>query len=180
MKRIAPNSGTRIAREKLGLTQMELATYLDIGLSTLAMAETNKGSLPTKALLKLSGLVLSVEQLANKKLQTTQQVPLKKLDVVFTKQLQAKKKELQYQLLVHQKKLGKLTLQYAQAIKGLTLATAMQDNPLLTIREKDRAWLQVLHTNALERLKKAHPMLQAQLQSKIAGLQAEIVDLDLG
>jgi transcriptional regulator with XRE-family HTH domain len=87
-------NGIKIIRDYLGLTQQELAAFLAVSGSMLAMAETNKRLLPTQALVKLNLLDAQVQQpkaLTNNKVAAPH---LQQHAAHYNRQIQAQYKEL--------------------------------------------------------------------------------------
>jgi transcriptional regulator with XRE-family HTH domain len=167
-------NGIKKIRDYFGLTQAELAVFLEVSGSMLAMAETNKRLLPTPALVKLSLLDAQLQQpkvLASNKAAAPH---IKKHTAHYAKQVQALHKELQYKTALHKKKMEAMEKQYGQAVQTLALVNALQQkNSKVTGNKKDTAWLQLIEKKAAVILKNTHPLLQAHAQIKMDMLQQE-------
>lgn len=173
-------NGIKIIRDYFGLKQQELAVFLEVSNSMLAMAETSKRLLPTHALVKLS-LLDAHMQLPKATAMHKAVVPqIKKHTVHYTKQMQALHKELQYKTAVHKRKMDAMQKQYGQAVQTLALVTALrQKNSKAPATKKDIIWLQLIKKKADIALRNTHPVLQAQAQLKIKLLQQEATALQV-
>ncbi len=166
-------SNLKTIRDLFGITQQQLAQYLDVSHSAIALAETAKRLLPTAALIKLNTL----------------QTPAKKLslqaDTVNTK-IEARAaahktsltwavKNIETQLAIKQKKLEKLTRQYRQTVHTLNFVEHIKAlKTTVPISKKDLAWFALLESVALQKLNKTHPLLLAKQQSDIAGMMQQL------
>ncbi len=171
-------NGIKIIRDYFGLTQAELAVFLGVSGSMLAMAETNKRLLPTHALVKLSLLDAQLQQpkvLAGNKAVAPH---IKKYAAHYAKQVQALHKELHYKTALHKKKIDAMEKRHGQAMQTLALVTALQQkNSKVMGNKKDTAWLQLLEKKASVTLKNTHPVLQEHAQIKMELLQQEAAAL---
>jgi transcriptional regulator with XRE-family HTH domain len=167
-------SSIKIVRTALGITLADLADYLDVSISMLAKAEKSERMLSTKALLKLNHLntqLLSPQAITLHKAVATH-VAAQAAD--YKKQMHDQQQEMNYQIVLHQKKLNQMTLQHEQAAQSLVLVHNMgKAANAKNINNKDEAWLQWLHAKAKQHITKTHPILQAQLQFKIDGMQQQ-------
>jgi transcriptional regulator with XRE-family HTH domain len=165
-------------RETFGLTQTQLASFIEVSKSTLAMAETGKRLLPTAALLKLNMLEVHLQQPRKMAINKIVQHALQKHSSTLTKAINYKTKELAYQIAVHKNKVDAAERQHTQALQALVLVQAMTTaKQAEKINKKDAAWFRLLQMNAMRTLKNTHPMQQVQWQSKIDGLQQEAIAL---
>ncbi|MFN0081652.1 MAG: helix-turn-helix domain-containing protein [Ferruginibacter sp.] len=166
-------SNIKMIREKFGITQQQLAQYLDVSHSAVALAETGKRLLPTAALIKLNTL----------------QTPAKKLllqaDIAST-QIEARAgahktlltravKNIETQIVRQQKKLEILTTQQQQTVHTLNFVEHVKALKTTTpISKKDFAWFALLESAALQKLNKTHPLLLAKQQCEIAGMMQQL------
>lgn len=158
-------SGIKTIRSHFGLSQQQLAAYLDVSRCLLSLAETNRRSLPVAALLKLAALQKTAQANASPLLL------LPELQKKFTAQVAFEIKELQYQATVLQRKLDTMKEKYGLAMQKKMLSTALQAQQKLP--GKDAAWQQLLEAEAKAVLNNNHEGIQAILQIKINCLQQE-------
>ncbi len=164
----------KIVRTTLGITLADLADYLDVSISMLAKAEKSERILSTKALLKLNHLNTQLLSPQAKTLHKAVATHVAAHAADYKKQMQDQHEEMNYQIALNQKKLNQMTLQHAQAAQALVLVHNMSKAAnAKNINNKDEAWLQWLYAKAKQQLKKTHPILQAQLQFKIDGMQQQ-------
>ena len=95
-KIITPMNAAKQIREQLGLTQQDLAMYLLIPLSQLAMYETGKRDLPAATRIKLAELLRLFEQ-SQKNVKAKNEL-LKANQLKVNKKLDTQAKDLEYQL----------------------------------------------------------------------------------
>lgn len=95
---------TQLLRNKMGLSQENMAQYLKVTLSQLALYETNRRELPADAYAKLTEMLLFFEQ----KEASVEEELLKKRELNVQETLQAHAKELEYQQLKGQRVLDKI------------------------------------------------------------------------
>jgi transcriptional regulator with XRE-family HTH domain len=167
-------NGIKIIRNHFGLTQQNLAIFLEISTSMLAMAETGKRLLPTHALVKLSLLDAQLQPTKKKEHSRAITAQLKKQTAPYTKQMQALYTQIQYAVAGYKKKYDLMQKRQQQATQALALAQVLQQNNTKTIAsKKDMAWLQLVEKKAFVDLKNTHPLLQAHTQIKLKLLQQE-------
>jgi transcriptional regulator with XRE-family HTH domain len=171
-------SGIKIIRDNFGLTQQQLAVFLNVSSSMLSMAEIKQRLLPTHALIKLSLLDAQLQQsktVANNKAVV---LHVKKNAPYFTKQIRALHKELQYKTALHKKKKEAMKKQHGQAVQTIALANMLQQkSSKMQGNKKDMAWLELIEKKASITLKNTHPVLQAYAQIKIDILLQEAAAL---
>jgi transcriptional regulator with XRE-family HTH domain len=171
-------SGIKIIRDYFGLTQQQLAVFLNVSSSMLSMAEIKQRLLPTHALVKLSLLDAQLQQpkaLTNKK---AVKPHIKKHTAHYIKQIQALHKELQYKTALLKKKMEAMEKQHGQAVQTLALAnTLKQKSGKMPVNKKDAIWLQLIEKKAAITLKNTHPVQQAHAQIKMDMLQQEAAAL---
>lgn len=174
MQKVAPVNGIKKIREAFGLTQTQLAIYLEVSLSMVNMAEANKRILPVQALLKLNRLDAHLQAPLRKTAKTHLAAQEQAHALALHKQMIAQNKELAYQIALHEKKLEMAISKHQQALRALSFVQAMHHkHPAQPMDKKDAAWLQVLQWQALQNLQKHHPLQQAALQNKMQAMQTE-------
>ena len=114
---------SQLLRDKLGLSQENMAQYLKITLSQLAMYETGKRDLPTNALLLLAEMELFFEKNQNKQLLflVTQEKKVQEIVAAHTK-------VLEYKLLKEERLLEKIQKKYDQSIQLHLFTQHLQNN----------------------------------------------------
>ncbi len=133
-------------RINLGLSQLEMASYLQIHRSQLTMYEQGKRDLPTHALVKLAEMELF---LYNYTSQPSPSFPLEaeqlqKATEIFEKH----QKEVAYRQLILQQKLEVLQTNYQYNIRLLAFLTEMQEKNA-DANGLEKNWIAVMKTNAL-------------------------------
>ena len=172
MKNYHSLTGSKEIRAQLVVTQQELADYLAVSLSQVAMYETGRLELSTKALLKLNVMVLAMQ--ANTP-------ALTKADL--QKQAEAVKKALagqeqQYQLLaqISARKLEDMRRRYLQCFKTLQVtAHLLAHLPAGKESKTDKICLELMRDKALKKLTACNEAAQAvlQLQTDVYTYHAE-------
>lgn len=132
-------SVTQQIREELGLTQQDLAMYLLIPLSQLAMYETRKRELPAATSIKLAELITYLNQSQKNSKGKNELLNAQKETV--NKQLQSQTIELEYQLIKAQRKYEVMQKKLDQSIKLKALANLLsekkkQPNELFLLQSK--------------------------------------------
>ncbi len=160
-------------RQIIGLTQMELAVYLECSVSMIRMVETNKRTLPTKALLKMSELQLLMEALPKNSATEASMLVTKKATAAFLKTMELRIKEIDYQILLQQKKLEQIEKLQKHATHALALLSALKANKSKKNTAIEIAVFKAIELAAHKKIKNAHPLLQSHFDIKIALLQQE-------
>lgn len=114
---------SQLLRDKLGLSQENMAQYLQITLSQLAMYEIGKRDLPTHALVILAEMELFFEQKQNKQTLFLASQEKKVQEIVA-----AQTKVLEYKLLKEQRLLEKIQKKYDQSIQLHLFTKHLQNN----------------------------------------------------
>jgi len=145
----------QIIREKLGLSQRDLAQYLLIPSSQIAMYEAGKRDLPTASMLKLASISLFLEQNQS----ATEELKLlnQKQKAEALEQLTVQARELEYKQLKAQRALDTIEKKYHQNINLYYFAKFSNQNH--STQEE------ALLIEALNGIKKNS--LEAQLKQKI-------------
>lgn len=169
---------TTLFRKRFCISQEDLAAYLGISYSALAMYERDERPLATKALIRFAELEAAYE--AAEKL-TGQDKPLTALQEKMDKQRDDAVKKMQWLITDHrrrirmlQHKLTNLTGKHAGAAERLQLfdqvLTKLSQNSAAKLSQQA---LDLMHTSACEGLLKAHEK-KMKMQLSIALLEAEV------
>jgi transcriptional regulator with XRE-family HTH domain len=113
---------TQLLREKLGLTQENLAQYLQITQSLLALYETGRRDLPAQVHIKIAEIFLLTEQ---KNVPMDSELMLKQ-ESKTNEVLEALAKELEYKQMKEQRVLEKLKKKYDQCVALYFLGQHLQ------------------------------------------------------
>lgn len=136
-------------RINLGLSQFEMAHYLQIHRSQLTMYEQGKRDLPTHALVKLAEMELF---LLNYNAQSSKSLPLEAEQLQKAAEILEKhQKEIAFKQTVLQKKLENLQTNYKYNINLLEFLTELEEkNAAANTLEK--SWITVMKTAALRKI----------------------------
>lgn len=157
------------ARHKLGLTQEQMAQYLSIRLSQLAMYETNRRDLPTHAMMKLAEIEIFLHQLPAKK--KTAGPPDKSQEAKTKQALEKLLMRQEYKAMVAQRKLAAVEQKYAQAKLLLELADHLKSKTSTVVsNEPPGLPANIMELLALQSMKKYGPDKQVVLQVEISGI----------
>lgn len=157
-------SATKQIREQLGLTQQDLAMYLLIPLSQLAMYETGKRDLPAATRIKLAELLTLFEQSQGNVKAKNELLKAQQLEV--NKKLVTQEKDLEYQLKKEQRKLANMQKKFNQNINLKLLANLLPENNL-QLNE-------LFSKQAQNGLQKTNLALQTQKLVKIEGISCQL------
>ena len=140
-----PNS----VRKNLGLSQVEMAQYLQINRSQLTMYEQGKRDLPTHALVKLAEMEMF---LVNYNMQPNKSLPLEAEQLQKANEIfEEHQKKLEFQRMVLQKKLENLKANYKYNIQLLEFLNAKEEkNANANTLEKN--WIAIMKTAALSNI----------------------------
>ena len=163
-------SAAKSIRERLGLSQDELAGYLNLSKAYISMVESGRRSLPTAAVVKIGKL----EQLLAGTL------PAHKSAKAITNVQKGKATEhLDLYILGHQSKAH----QAAKALKAVQQEHGQAGKLLQVLRllqkerggtPKERAWLTMMEAVAEEKLERHGMHAQVQLQLLVAQFQQQV------
>lgn len=162
-----------VIREKLGLTQHQLANYLGVSRSLLVMHEKNKRELPTAAFLKLCGIELFLTAHDKK---TNAVLPHEKRQLERAQQILVKfDKEYEYKKLATQRQLEKIQKAYQQKIDLWHFVSHLDTHKSLSTNENH--WLQLMKLEALKGIEKngLHEQLKLELDLKAIEVKREFI-----
>ncbi len=163
-------SGIQHLREKFGLTQQQLAVYLGVARSHLAMAEKATRSLPTSALLKLAVLEKSLH---SKIPYPTPQ--LQELQHADAARIGRYVKKCMVMIAEQKNKLAALETNYQQCQQVmLAIGCLHRQLPPGDAGKKERLWLELLEKQTLEKIKTCSYAGQVILQLRISALEQEV------
>jgi transcriptional regulator with XRE-family HTH domain len=152
-------------RQILGLSQQQMAIYLNVTRTLLSMAEQGRRSLPTAAVLKLSQLEISLQSNVQYRAASFQKQAAR--DAAHIK---AHTKKCLRRAELEKAKLQKLTAAYQQCVQALmAMGYLLQNQPT----KKDGLLLAVLEAKALKKMSRCGYAVQVVLQLRIAALEHE-------
>lgn len=154
----------QIIREKLGLSQRDLAQYLLIPSSQIAMYEAGKRDLPTATLLQIAEMSLFLDQ--EKPSVVEQDTIIEEQESELYEMLLHQAKELQYKQLKEQRLLDAIVKKYNQNSNLYYFAKYANKNKT----KKD----EVLAEDALKEIKKNGLALQFQHQLKLQSVKSQL------
>lgn len=159
-------------RERLGLTNQQLADYLGVSYSLLTMCQSNKRSLPTNANLQLVRLAMALQQLP---VLPTTAPNTTETNTALNQQIDT----LKLQLHTAQQKLTQMTKLYQQATTKLQMVQALTAQPPSgNAAQKEQLWLAVLEAEANATLQQNTTSKQLLLQAQVNNLQYYITELE--
>ncbi len=157
-------------RETFGLSQEQMAIYLNISRGFLSMVEAGKRTLPTTALAKLAELQKSLQSNLVYGQKAMQQQATKDLT-----ELKTYAKQCIIKLYQLQQELDLLKEQHGQCLKvWLALGHLKQGAAATDSNDRDRLWLDILEAETLKKMRNCSLGKQAVLKLKIAALEREI------
>ncbi|MFK7001851.1 helix-turn-helix domain-containing protein [Flavobacterium oreochromis] len=156
----------KYAREYLGVTQEQIAKFLNISVSLYSMYEGGKRELPTAALIQLSSLihfVKTAQERTNEKTIEQEMVPSECLTW-----LQTTIEKQQLQLLQAKRTLKKIKKNYQKALALQTVAD------FTTQIESNKDFGSILQLKAEKKLEKNNVIKQFQLETEILLLKQSL------
>lgn len=160
-------NATKNIREALDLTQSQLAIYLGVSRSRLALAETHRRELPTSALLKLGAL----ERYLHKNVSPGQQQVLSEKDSSAMRRHAA--------FCAHKARVAKLELEtlqrkYQCCVQALAAIDHLRSNlPQGKETRKDQLWLEWLQAVNIKKLRKCGPAAQFKIKLNLKALEMQ-------
>jgi transcriptional regulator with XRE-family HTH domain len=158
---------TQLLRDKLGLTQENLAQYLQITQSLLALYETGRRDLPSHAHIKISEIFLLTEQ---KKVPIDNELILKQ-ESKTNEVLLVLAKELEYKQMKEQRVLEKIKKKYNQCVELYFLAQHLQ----IYNKEQSEQFLQL----AIDGIEKNGLAKQTTQLFKLQSIKSQLQHIDL-
>lgn len=163
-KIITTMNATQQIREQLGLSQQDLAMYLLIPLSQLAMYETGKRELPAATSIKLAELLTLFNQSQKNTKAKNELIKAQQLEV--NKKLSIQAKDLEYQLIKEQRKLVTLQKKFKQNSNLKALVNLLPEN--------NKQLNELFAKQAQNGLQKNSLALQTQQLVKIEGIKSQL------
>ena len=158
MKRQQRTSTAKAVRTRYGLTQEQLALYLDITVGLLKMVEIDRRELPVTAFLKLNKLAMFSPPAATTPDTTTPNTSIEK-----------EKRNLRLEKLRLERAVEQMQTKYMAAINGLALSQHYLQNP--PADKGEELMLQLLEQKAKQAIKKYSLEKQAYLQWRMGWLE---------
>ncbi len=168
-------SAVAIIREQLGLTQQELADYLDIERGTLSMAESNRRPISTAILAELTQLFqqpATVTGFISSEWEILEQAEM-------VKEFSAHKKELEWKIAVQKRNLARLQAKHnqciakIQAFKKMHLLLENVEITPLVVHKK--AWLKQAEIKTWKIFSNCSKTDMALLSLSIQTLEGELI-----
>jgi transcriptional regulator with XRE-family HTH domain len=152
-------------RQIFGMTQQQLADYLSVTRSLLALVEQGRRHLPTAAILKMATLEQSLQSNLPYKAESLQKQAAKDMAQIKThakKCLQKAEREKARLLLLQQK--------HQRCMQALVAMGQLQQTNLA---KKDSLLLELLETKTLKKMNRCGYAVQVVMQLRIAALEHE-------
>lgn len=159
---------TKFIREQLGLSQEEMAIYLSIRLSQLAMHETGKRDLPSGTITKVADIILFLNQ-EQKNSKHADELEMKqeaKVQKLVRKQLI----ELEIKKIQEQRKLDSIQKKYKQSLKLNSFVTHLENN-----KSKLAEFIQM---KAFSGIEKNSLVEQTKQTLKLEGIKSQLTYLE--
>lgn len=151
-------------RKNILLNQEQLAIFLDVSRSALAMYEAGERLLPTNALQKLSAIELAFNSNGTSLIKPELQQQKNSLQA-YTQQQKSVNKTKAKQL---QKQLAALQDEYSKALQLLQVVRLLQQQtPQNSKTKKDHLWLAATEAMAIEKINNCGLVAQEKLQKQI-------------
>ena len=157
-------NGSKEIREQMSLTQQELAEYLSVSLSQVAMFETGQRPLSTPALLKLDAMMIGMTVNAPAFTSTEMQ---KQAEAV-KKSLLGQERKYHLLALLSIQKLEDMRRRHGQCLKTLQVTSYLLANlPAGKESKKDKTCLELMRSKALKKITTCNEAAQVLLQLQI-------------
>lgn len=166
-------------RNKLGITQQELANYLQVQRSILTRHEGGNKRMSYEATQKLHRLEIAVNRKPpNNKLSPAATESIKKLAETTGKKLKREKNSLLIKLVKTERALKNAKNTYKDALQALALISHLQQE-LITEEDPDnKHLLYMTEKKALKKLQVYNPAMQTILEARLKGYQAMIAAMN--
>ena len=179
MKRLKPTNmtGPAFIREQLGLTQDEVAEWLDISRSLVANYERGERSLPTAALLQLGRLdIIYADMLKKKATPKTNKVPdaaSQKRHAVLKEDLSSNAEILRYKAQKMRRDLKKVEEKHEQSLLLIEITDLLAvENSQEKKNNGSLQWFRVKQKKAIQNLKTCDETVQLKMKVKIETMEA--------
>jgi transcriptional regulator with XRE-family HTH domain len=150
-------------RDRTGMTQENLATFLDMSRRSLTKVEKGICSLGTGKLIKLARLQVCLENLPAA--QVKNELPIQAAQQQYIKQ----EKDCRYFILVLQRKLARREATYSQCMNFYKALCILQPQD-----EGDELWIQKMKKDTIKKLDRCGPVACMPLRKRVYLLTAEI------
>lgn len=166
-------------RNKLGITQQELANYLQVQRSILTRHEGGYKRMPHTAMQKLRRLEIAVNRKHNSAISAAATESIKKLSEAIDKKLKKEKNNLLVKAAQTERELQKAQSNYKASLQSLAVIyQLLQHLPVEEESPGDKHLLQMMEKKALKKLSLYNPASQAVLQARLIGYRAMIAAMD--
>ncbi len=159
-------------RDKIGMSQEEMALFLGISRSSLSMSECDERTLSVAAIIKekqLGEALASEEQPPSMK--TANEVGIPEL----AKDMQKRIAECQYEIKYLERKLGQIRAECAKVMNGVKVSGILLAKlPNTETAKTDRISLEAMEAEAMRRLYKCGQAAQIKLQFRMEVLTFEL------
>lgn len=166
-------------RNKLGITQQELANYLQVERSLLAKHEGGDRRMPHIAMQKLRRLEIVVNRKHNDVISVAAKESIKKLSETADKKLKREKNNLLVKAVQTERELQKARNNYQASLQSLAVIHQLLQNiPVGEEDPVDKHLLQMMEKKALKKISIYNPASQAVLHARLIGYRAMIAAMD--
>jgi transcriptional regulator with XRE-family HTH domain len=164
-------NGIKEIRLMLGISQSELAEYLSIPRSTLAMAETSQRLLPASSLCKIADLQVKINVNRGRRIDVLSKAEIKLSDELPAVLMTNRQNRCHLKLAVLQGKLKAMSNQYDQLTLGLeAVQNVLAEKPA---DAEDYVFWKWQQQRGLTKLEEYSLLRQDQLRLKIKMLETE-------
>ena len=166
-------------RNKLGITQQELANYLQVERSIYAKHENGDKRMPHAAMQKLRKLEIAVNRKHNGAISAAATESVKKLSETADKKLKREKNNLLVKAAQTELELQRAQNNYQASLQSLAVIHQLLQNiPVGEEDPVDKHLLQMMEKKALKKISLYNPASQAVLQAMLIGYRAMIAAMD--
>lgn len=169
------NASLREIRQLLHCSQEEMASFLNVHRTTIAMVESGHRGLPSSALVHLNELKVWVQKATDDIMSSkVEAFELKKKELAHLKALKMK---LLKSLLRQRKKLLLMQDQYSESIVVQSLLERMEVNTTGALRLRHKRWHSALIAHQHVKQQSCGLESQMRLKTSIAGMEKELAFL---
>jgi transcriptional regulator with XRE-family HTH domain len=167
-----PMNGLKKLRTQMGITQQSMCELLGIPKQQLSLFELGLRSMPLSAFYKMNNLqlaFLSAETVTD----TTVTASLQLFEQEKTKKLRQLLADVTVQQMAVQRRLVKMQQAYPKAMKTIQTAGLLLQQPATLQDRTFQLSLEIVRDDALKKAKACHPLVQSELQIRLAVLQLQ-------
>ena len=159
-------------RAQLGISQRDMAALLGISKQQLSLYELNLRSMPTESFLKMNTLYAALENAAPLT-DATVTAALQLLQQTQGQKIQKQLAAIVFETTSLQRKLAIMQATYLQATTRLQVVTQVLQQPATLQDRTFQLSLEIVRDDALKKAKACHPLVQSELQIRLAVLQLQ-------